>query len=112
MKGSKHAGKSKVKKAKKVDDKKLQLVNDIVEKVTPEWRLDQMYTETFDIINGGQGDIKKMGDYIRAVINDITKEDSDIINDAGLVPKDINKRVSDVARRWMLAKLDEEAGIK
>jgi len=112
MKGSKHAGKSKVKKAKKVDDKKLQLINDIVEKVTPEWRLNQMYTETFDIINGGQGDIKKMGDYIRAVINDIAKEDSDIINDAGLIPKDINKRVSDVARRWMIAKFDEEAGIK
>jgi len=112
MKGEKHAGKSKVKKAKMVDDKKLQLINDIVEKVTPEWRLDQMYTETFDIINGGQGDIKKMGDYIRSVINDITKEDSDIINDAGLIPKDINKRVSDVARRWMIAKLDEEAGIK
>lgn len=112
MKGNLHAGKSKVKKAKKVDDKKLQLINDVVEKVTPEWRLAQMFDETFDTLNNGQGDIKRMGDYIRSVINDIHKEDLDIVMDAGLEPKDINKKVSDVARRWMLAKLDEEAGIK
>lgn len=112
MKGNLHAGKSKVKKAKKVDNEKLQLINDIVEKVTPEWRLSQIFNEVFNILNNGQADIKGMGDYIRAVINDIIKEDLDIINDAGLIPKDINKRVSDVARKWLIAKLDEEAGIK
>ena len=71
-----------------------------------------MYNEVFDIINNGKADIKGMGDYIRAVINDILKEDLDIIVDAGLIPKDINKKVSDVARKWLIMKLDEEAGLK
>ncbi len=111
MKGDKHSGKSRVKKAKKVDNTKLQLIYDTVEKVTPEWRLDQMYQETFDTLNGGRGDIKKTGDYIRSIITDITKEDSIIISEAGLIPKDINKFISKKARLWLMSKLDEEAGI-
>jgi hypothetical protein len=111
MKGEKHAGKSKVKSAKKVDDVRLQLIIDIVNQVTPEWRLEQMYQETFDTLNGGVGDIKGTGDFIRKVINDIIKEDSDIINDAGLIPKDINSNVSKVAREWLVNKLNKESGL-
>ncbi len=111
MKGDKHAGKSKVKVAKNIDDKRLQLITDIVEKVTPEWRLEQMYEETFDTINGGIGDIKRTGDYLRAVVNDIIKEDSDIISEANLIPKDINSSVSKKARMWFMKKLDEESGL-
>lgn len=112
MKGDKHAGKSKVKVAKKVDDKKLQLILDTVEKITPEWRLLQVYNETFDTINGGKADIKGTGDYLRALINDIIKEDSDIISDANLIPKTINSYVSKKARVWFMKKLDEESGLK
>lgn len=111
MKGDKHAGKSKVKVAKKVDDVRLQLIIDIVNQVTPEWRLAQMYDQTFDTLNGGKGSIEKMGDYIRSVINDIIKEDSDIISDAGLIPKDVNANISKIAREWLVKKLDEEAGL-
>lgn len=111
MKGEKHAGKSKVKTAKKVDNDKLQLVIDIVEKVTPEWRLAQMYQETFDTLNGGKGDIKKTGDYLRTLINDVMKEEASTISEAGLIPKDINASISKKARLWFMKKLDEEAGI-
>ena len=110
-KGDKHAGKPKVKKAKKVDDVKLQLINDIVEQITPEWRLSQAFDEVFDVINGGVGDIKRTGDFLRAVHQDIIKEESDIIAEAGLIPKDINGRVSKVAREWFMLKLDEESGL-
>lgn len=111
MKGDKHAGKSKVKKAKKVDNKKLQIIIDVVEKVTPEWRLTQMYQETFDTINGGLGDIKQTGDYLRAVIKDVMKEENQVIADAGLILKDINATISKKARIWFMKKLDEESGL-
>jgi len=112
MKGEKHAGKSKVKKANKVDDKKLQLIIDIVERVTPEWRLEQMYQETFDTLNGGSGDIKKTGDYIGAVIRDVIKEEKSVISKSGLIPKDINSSVAEKSRMWLMEKLNEEAGLK
>ena len=112
MKGEKHAGKSKVKKANKVDDKKIQIIIDVVEKVTPEWRLSQMYQEVFDTINGGSGDIKRTGDYIGAVIRDVMKEEVSVISESGLIPKDINSSVSKKSRVWLMKKLDEEAGLK
>ena len=112
MKGEKHAGASKVKVAKKVDDVKLQLVIDIIDKVTPEWRLEQMYQETFDTLNGGVGDIKGMGDFLRKVVNDIMKEEGELLAENNLIPKDINSGVSKVAREWMINRLNEESGLK
>lgn len=112
MKGEKHAGASKVKVARKVDDVKLQLVIDIIDKVTPEWRLEQMYQETFDTLNGGVGDIKGMGDFLRKVVNDIMKEEGELLAENNLIPKDINSGVSKVAREWMINKLNEESGLK
>ncbi len=111
MKGEKHAGKSKVKKANKVDDEKLQLIYDIVDKVTPNWRLSQIYSEVFDIMNGGQGDIKRTGDYLKAINQDIIKEELDMIIDSGLEMKDVNKYVSQKARKWLMIILDKEAGL-
>lgn len=108
IKGDKHAGKSKVKVFKKVDDVKLQAIIDLVDKVTPEWRLEQMYQETFDTLNGGKPDIKMMGDFIRKVVNDIIKEETLTLSDAGFIPKDINPRVSKVAREWLVNKINEE----
>jgi len=99
-KGELHAGKSKVKTLKPVNDEKIRKTLDIVEKVTPTWRLAQMLEKTCDFINGGTLDRAKLGDFIRLVINDIIKEDMDILLDAGLEPKDINRYVSDVARRY------------
>ena len=99
-KGLLHAGKSKVKVTKRVDDEKINLINDIVDKVTPIWRLDQMLTKSCDLLNGGTIERAKLGDYIRLVINDVLEEDSQVITDAGLEPKDINKGISEVARKY------------
>lgn len=110
-KGDKHAGKSKVKKTKKVDNAKLQLIINTVDKVTPVWRLDQMLTKACDLMNGGHIDRSKLGDYIRLVIKDIMEEEQHVINDAGLEPKDINKKVSEVARMYFFEQERERMGL-
>lgn len=111
MKGEKHAGKSKVKTAKKVDDVELQKIIDLVAQVTPVWRLEQMFNETFDTLNGGKGDVKGTGDFLRAVHKDIMKEEFDLIAESGFEPKQLNGRISKEAREWFMKRLDEEAGI-
>lgn len=99
-KGEKHSAKSKVKTLKPVDDEKINKVIEVVNRVCTESRLDQMVTLSCDLINGGTIERKALGDYIRLVINDIIKEDSDIIAEAGLEPKDINSKVSEVAKQY------------
>ena len=109
-KGVKHQN-SKVKTLKPVDDAKIQKVIEVVEKVTPEWRLEQMLQETFDLLNGGQIDRLKMGDYIRKVINDILKEELHVLAEANLEPKDINSQVSFVARKYFFEQEAAQAGV-
>lgn len=98
-KGEKHS-KSKVNTATKVDDERAQLIRDVADLVTPSWRLEQMLVETFDLNNGGELDIKRMGDYIRKVVNDVIKEESETIVEKGLEIKDISKCISDIARKY------------
>jgi hypothetical protein len=105
-KGEKHAGKSKVKKLQKVDNAKLQLINDVVEKVLPVWRLEQMFNETFDIINGGVPDIKGTGDFLKNVSKDVVKEELDVLEENGLTMKDIGSTLSKVAKNWFMEKLE------
>lgn len=110
-KGEKHSKASKVTTLKPVDDVKLNKIVDIVNKVCVDWRMEQMLDKTFDLMNGGSIDIKKMGDFIRNVIQDIMKEESDTIAEAGLEPKDINSKVSEKCRLYFFAKQNEEVGL-
>ena len=110
-KGEKHSKASKVTTLKPVDDAKINNIIETVNKVTPDWRLEQMLDKTFDIINGGKIDVKKMGDFIRNVIADIIKEESDTISEAGLEPKDINAKISERCRNYFFAKQNEEVGL-
>lgn len=111
-KGEKHSKASKVTTLKPVDDVKINKIIDVVNKVTPDWRLNQMLDKTFDLMNGGSIDIKKMGDFIKNVVQDIMKEESDTIAEAGLEPKDINSKVSERCRLFFFAKQNEEVGLK
>jgi len=99
-KGLLHSSGSKPKTLHPVDNDRIKLIRDIAEQVTPVWRLSQMVEQACDLNNGGQIDRSKLGDYIRLVINDVVKEDLDIIVDAGLEPKDINKYISEIARLY------------
>jgi len=110
-KGEKHAGSSKVKTLKKVDNEKINKIIGVAQQVTPGWRLEQMLSETFDFINSGHIDRSKLGDYIRAVINDVIKEDSEVISDAGLEPKDVNKYISQIARDYFFEYEKNDLGV-
>lgn len=99
-KGEKHAGKSKVKTLSKVDDVKINKAREIADKVTPTWRLAQMIEKSCDLGNGGELDRAKLGVYLKMVMDDVLKEDSDILIEAGLEPKDVSKYVSEIARRY------------
>lgn len=110
-KGELHAGVSKVKRLKVVDNEKIQKCIDLSEKVTPSWRLEQMLNETFDILNGGEFDIKQMGTYIKAVVNDIIKEELLTISDAGMEIKDITKYISEISRNFFIQRLNENVGL-
>lgn len=105
LKGTEHTKRNKSNK-RKINKEEEKIIDIIVEKITPEWRLSQMIEETFDIMNGGKIDIKKMGNFIKAVNQDIIKEDLDVINEANLMPKDINKRVAKVARKYLIQRLE------
>ena len=109
-KGNLHS-KSSVKTLKPVDDERINKIIELSQKVSPNWRMEQMLNETFDFINGGQIDRKKLGDYIKAVINDIIKEESDVIVEAGFEIKDIGKYVSEISRQYFFDMEKELTGI-
>lgn len=110
-KGTKHSN-SKVKTLKEVDDVKLNNIIKVANQVCTASRLEQMLTQSCNILNGGTIERKYLGDYIRLVINDIIKEESDVIAEAGLEPKDINSKVSERCRLYFFAKQNEEVGLK
>ena len=110
-KGEKHAGASKVKTLKPVDDEKLNKVISIVNQVCTTSRLEQMITQSCNLLNGGTIERKYLGDFLRLVINDVIKEESDIISEAGLEPKDLNSKISEVARQYFFEKEREYIGV-
>jgi hypothetical protein len=107
VKGEKHAN-SKVKKLKTVDEAKEKAKIEFANYATPAWRLEQMYQETFDTLNGGQGDIKRTGEFLKAVVADVMKEELEKMGEAGLEPKEVNGMISKIARKWFMEQLDRE----
>ena len=104
VKGEEHS-KTKVKQLKAVDNEKEQIKIDIANKVTPAWRLEQMYDLSNDIINGGVPTIEKISDFLKMVIKDILKEEMSLLVENGLEIKDISSKVSKIARIWYLEQL-------
>jgi hypothetical protein len=108
VKGESHS-KSKIKTLKPVDDAKEQTKIDFANYACPTWRLEQMYNETFDFMNGGLGDIKKMGDFLRALNQDILKEELDILAEKDLTMKDVGFLISKIGREYFIERLNEQA---
>ena len=95
VKGQMHSS-SKVKTLAAVDVEKLNSINEFVQYVVTESRFNQAVENTFT--NNEPIDIKKMGDLIRWVVNDVIKEEMDTLVKNGLEPKDVNKYVSSKVR--------------
>lgn len=107
-KGDKHAGNTHVRQLNSVDELKEQKKIDFVNlHACTSWRLQQMYDELFDTINGGRGDISKMSDFVRAVIRDVHKEEITTLQEMDLNPGEVNPLISAVARNWFVDKVHE-----
>ena len=103
VKGDKHSS-SKVKKLASVDIEKLNSITEFVTYAVTENRVDQAISIIF---KDGELDIKKMGDYIRWIINDINSEEEDTLIENGLNPKDVNRYLSNKARNLFLEKYNK-----
>lgn len=105
VKGEKHAA-SKVKTLAKVDVEKLNNIQALAEQVANNERLEQMHQQVFDTLNGGETDIKKMGDFIKAVMTDIFKEDIDLISASGFTGKELSSQVCKICRKFITSKME------
>lgn len=112
VKGEEHSN-SKVKTLKPVNEEHEQNKIDFANNhACKGWRLEQAWQTVFGIENEiMEPNVKATGDFLRAVIQDVIKEESDIMSEMGLEPKDVNGVISKVARRWFMEELDKEAGI-
>lgn len=106
VKGEAHkADKTKTKVLSEVDVERIDTINALAIDLTPEWRLEQMFQETFNTLNGGLPDIKKTGDYIKAVMQDVLKEELDVIAQSGFTTRDITGPISKIARDYLMKEL-------
>ena len=104
VKGEKHSGNNKVNTLKPVDNKLEQNKIDFVNKYACTVnRLTQFFNELKN------PSIKETGVFIRSIIQDVMKEELDIMADMGLEPKSCNKLISKSASIWFRNKLDEIA---
>lgn len=110
-KGEEHSKKSKVHTLKPVDNDRINKILTIANEVCKEWRLDQMLTQSCDLLNGGQIETTKLGDFIRLVINDVLKEELDVLAENGIEPKEINKYISDISRKYFFSRFNESVGL-
>ena len=104
-KGEKHSS-SKVKKIAHVDVEKVNSVNEFLEYAVTENRLNQAIEQVF-IINNEIPDVKGTGQFLKWLVNDITKEESDTLVQNNLEPKDVNSAISKKARLWFFKYLED-----
>jgi len=95
VKGEKHSS-SKVKTLANVDVEKLNGIQKFVDYAVTESRFAQACENVFP--NEEPIDIKKMGDVIRWVVNDVIKEEMDTMVENQIEPKEVNKYISSKVR--------------
>ena len=103
-KGERHSV-SKVKTLNSVDVEKLNSINEFIEYAVTEPRFDQAIEKVF---GETEATIEKMGDVIRWMVSDITKEETDTMIENNLEPKDVNKYISTKVRQMFMVFLDKK----
>ena len=104
VKGDKHSV-SKVKKLASVDVEKLNSINEFVAYAVTENRFNQAIEKIF---GKNELDVKKLGDFIRWVVNDIISEELDTMAENKLEPKDVNKYISNKTREMFFTKYNSD----
>jgi len=100
VKGEKHSS-SKVKVLAAVDTEKLTSIAAFVDSVVTESRVNQAIGVVFP--NNEPKDIKKTGDVLRWIVNDIMKEEMDTMIANNIEPKEVNSHILAKARQMFLA---------
>ena len=100
VKGEKHSA-SKVKTLASVDVEKLNSIKEFVDYAITESRFNQALENVFP--NNETIDVKKMGDVIRWVVTDVTKEEMDTMVKNNIEPKDVNKYISSKVREMFFS---------
>lgn len=104
VKGDKHSS-TKVTKLAAVDVEKVKSVQEFVDRVLTESRLNQgievMKRDGFEVSQ------KNTGVFIKWVSDDVVKEDADTMTQSGLCMKDVSKELSVKARLWYFEHLEE-----
>lgn len=107
VKGEKHSN-TKVNKLNPVDSELENIKIEFANSVTPSWRLEQGWQEIFGINNEKiEPNIKYIGDFLKWVLNDVIKEESDLLNSKKLEPKQVNGLISNIAKKWFIKRLEE-----
>jgi hypothetical protein len=104
VKDERHS-KSKVKVLATVDVERINDIKQLAERLAHNGRLEQIAQTTFNLLNGGEVDIKRIGDLIKAVMSDIAKEDTLLIAENGFTFKDISGPVAKIVRDYVLSEL-------
>lgn len=104
-KGTKHSS-SKVKTIASIDIDKLNSINEFIDYAVTENRLNQAIEQVFTV-QSLIPDIKMTGDFLKWIVNDIIKEESDTLLNNNLEPKDVKKQISKRAVIWFKKYLDE-----
>jgi len=105
IKGDKHSN-SKVKTLATVDVEKINNIKALAETLAHNGRLEQAAQNVFDTLNGGEFDIKKTGEIIRWVMQDIAKEDMDVIAASGFTMKEISNPVNKIVKDFVMKNLE------
>ena len=108
-KGDKHSA-SRVKVVAEVDVTKVHNIMEFVDYAVTENRMEQAIEEIF-ISTGDEIVIKRMSHFLRWVVGDIAKEESDVLLENDLVLKDVTRSISNKARPWFQALLNKNAGL-
>jgi hypothetical protein len=101
-KGEKHSV-TKVKKLNPIDTEVMNSINEFVNSVVTENRLEQGITYFNE--NGIEVDVKNTGQFLSWIVGDVLKEENDTIVDNNLDEKKVKNSIVNKARMWFINKL-------
>jgi len=103
VKGEKHSS-SKHKTLAPIDVELVKEIEALVDIVVTESRVDQGISKLRE--TGKEFDIKNIGDFLRWMVGDVEKEESEMLDKSGIERKKIHKKITDKAKREFLNKLN------
>lgn len=106
VKGDKHT-ESNVKMLRPVDNERTQRLQDVAYKLTPAFRLEQAFAAVNDTLNGGSPSLQRIGDFLKWVSSDILREESHLLGEEQVEPKEIMPFVAKLAKTWYFEHLNK-----